>query len=251
MKKHTSFFLVALLVSVGSLLAQLPPGVLDLGGPVKVYAIGTLDQPVRAEEYCAFLQDLNMAQRSDAPRIFLNVLPEHLGNGTLSGPPPLIRCAGVPGHFEYSVSAGQESEIITAVFSEQVQQYFHEWRTNPTVPELLSYLNDQIHLAGKGTTTPDAISSWSHTTYGEDAATIVARYSDSVAKSVTLSQADDVAKDLWAPGTLWCGFYNEKGESLLDIPHQTLGDMEKFFVGYQGLPKYHRPAAVVEWSSSK
>ena len=118
--------------------------------------IGSEENPVTADEYCAFLnakaeddwsffsssyyepsfmstdRDWTRSPNATIQRTgYARVNKYHLGRNVFGGK-----------GFIYTVLPGHRADIIDAVSSTTVQKEFRHWRKNPTVQELGEYLND-------------------------------------------------------------------------------------------------------------
>ena len=159
--------LLLLTVALGSsaLLAQQAPAAsnedIQLGAANR-YTIGTSSNPVRATEYCDYL---NAMAPNDRPWIESNYYDSSFMNTSKNwswqnNPNAAIYRTGKSGSYSYSVISGHENDIIDGVYSQSIQQQFESWRAanaaaaaavkaaelakNPTRQELCDYINDKI-----------------------------------------------------------------------------------------------------------
>lgn len=196
-----------------------------------LYPIGSPDQPVVLGEYCTFLTDSKAVQSETSLQ---SIEEDFLGAAN-----SLITHTGEPGKYQFLVSMADVNQVMNAVPSEQAQQLFNAWRENPTVKELCSYANDQVHIQLKFGS-PSGISPWSHTAYTEDAVSIMSSYP----YSVTLPLADLMVRDYYT-GKVF-SFVNERGLIVFTITRAQLISLESSFTGYEKTVNYHRPTLITK-----
>jgi len=156
-----SLALICLVVTLGTadLLAQqdssnssVPTPVVHVGAGSARHRIGSAENPVTAQEYCAFLMSDHNCWRNSYYTAYLFYDGAFMGtdayfNKTSSN--PSIHCK-MPPHwwgdstYKYTVVPGHEDDIIDAVFYEKCKTYFDAWRGTPSVGELYDYVSAMV-----------------------------------------------------------------------------------------------------------
>ncbi len=124
-------------------------------GTSNPYKIGTSDDPVTVDEYCAYLNTKAVADLCKDDRgHYIIPVPYHYDSSFMVvrtwigiGPTACIKRTGWPhvlGWYSYSAIAGCNKEIIDGVQSQQVQEEFNAWRQNPLTTELCDYMSAEI-----------------------------------------------------------------------------------------------------------
>ena len=153
--------LICLVITLGttSLLAQVreddsltSASALHVGAGASRHSIGSAENPVTAEEYCAFLMSDNNTWRDNYYNAYLFydgsfMTTDAYFNKTSSH--PSIHCQ-MPPHwwgdstYMYTVVPGHENDIIDAVFYKDCKAYFDAWRATPSVAELYDYISAMV-----------------------------------------------------------------------------------------------------------
>lgn len=219
MIKKMLLLLSILFVVISSLQAQTT----DTSSIPVGYPIGTIDNPVLAAEYCTFLTD-SMAPQAEAT---LEWVQEKFIGSTIP-----ISVVGDPGNCQFLLTTGQMNELVKAVPTQEAQRFFNEWRKNPLSKELLSYLNDQVHLHyGIGSPGQRSLCS-------TDAAAIKTRYPD----SKILLLADSIGSNYAQASSYY--FIDEHGRALLPIPRNEMLVLDRDLSNFP--IDYHRPITIQE-----